>query len=71
MSFNVYISNRVGTEAIGAFSLVMSVYMLAITFASSGVNLATMKIISEKLATNPDCNLKRISKQCLKIALKV
>lgn len=69
LSFNVYISNKVGTEAIGAFSLVMSVYMLAITFSSSGVNLATMKIISENLANNPNCNLKHISKQCLKIAL--
>lgn len=68
MCFNIYISNRVGTEAIGAFSLVMSVYMLAITFASSGVNLATMKIISEKLAHDSNCNLKHISKQCLRIS---
>lgn len=69
MSFNIYISNKVGTEAVGAFSLVMSVYILAITFSSSGVNLATMKIISEKLANEPNCNLKHVSKQCLKIAL--
>lgn len=69
MSFNIYVSNRIGTEAVGAFSLVMSVYMLAVTFASSGVNLATMKIISEKQANEPNCNLKHISRQCLKISL--
>lgn len=69
MSFNIHISNKIGTEAVGAFSLVMSVYILAITIASSGVNLATMKIISEKQANDPNCNLKHISKQCLKIAL--
>lgn len=68
MFFNIYISNKVGTEAIGVFSLVISVYMLAITIASSGVNLATTKIISEKLANDPNCNLKRISKQCLAIS---
>ena len=69
MSFNIYVSNRIGTEAVGTFSLVMSVYMFAVTIASSGVNLATMKIISEKLANSPNCNLKHISKQCLKISL--
>ncbi len=69
MSFNIYVSNRVGTEAIGVFSLVMSVYALAITISSSGVNLATMKIISEKLAKDANCDLKRISKQCLKFSL--
>lgn len=69
MSFNIYVSNRVGTEAIGVFSLVMSVYALAITISSSGVNLATMKIVSERLARDANCNLKRISKQCLKFSL--
>lgn len=67
-SFNIYISNKIGTEAVGVFSLVMSVYVLAITIASSGVNLATMKIISEKLANESNCNLKKISTQCLKIS---
>lgn len=69
MSFNIYVSNRVGTEAIGVFSLVMSVYTLAITISSSGVNLATMKIVSEKLAKDANCDLKHISRQCLKFSL--
>ena len=68
MAFNIYISNKVGTEAIGVFSLVMSVYILAITISSSGVNLATMKIISEKLATCTNCDLKHLSRQTLKIS---
>ena len=38
--FNIYVANKVGQEAIGIFSLVMSVYSFAITFATSGVSLA-------------------------------
>lgn len=48
--FNIYISNRVGSEAIGVFSLVMSIYMFAITFATSGISLACTCIVSEEFA---------------------
>lgn len=46
--FNIYIANKVGQEAIGVFSLVMSVYTFAITFASSGLGLACTCIVSEE-----------------------
>lgn len=35
MSFNIYISKKVGTEALGSFGLIMSVYMFFITLATS------------------------------------
>ncbi len=50
MFFNVYISNKIGTEAIGVFQLIMSVYMFTITLANSGINLATVRIVSEQAA---------------------
>ena len=31
MVFNIYVSNKIGSEAVGVFSLVMSVYMFFIT----------------------------------------
>ena len=50
--FNIYIANEVGQEPIGVFGLVMSVYFLAITFASSGIGLACTCIVSEELEKN-------------------
>lgn len=35
MFFGVYISNKIGTEALGIFSLITSVYMFSITVATS------------------------------------
>lgn len=59
MSFNVYISNRIGTEAVGIYQLIMSVYLFAITIANSGINLATTRIVSEQDAfRNGDWNKK-------------
>ena len=52
--FNVYISNQIGSEAVGVFSLVMAVYLFFITVATSGLNIAVTVIVSEKFAVNKD-----------------
>lgn len=63
--FNVYISNKIGTEAIGIFSLIMSVYMFCITLATSGINLATTKIVAEEMALHNNYIPKRAIKKCI------
>ena len=50
VSFNAYISEKIGAESMGLFTLVMSVYGLAVIFACSGVNLASVRLSSEKSA---------------------
>ena len=50
MRFGFYVSNKIGSEAVGTFDLVMSVYMLAITIATSGLNIACISIVSEQFA---------------------
>lgn len=49
-SFGVVISNLVGKEGVGIFQLIMSIYLFTVTVASSGINLAATKLISEELA---------------------
>ena len=49
VSFNVYISNTIGAEAMGLFTLISTVYSFAVTLATSGINLATTKLVSEAL----------------------
>ena len=49
VGFNVYLSNKIGAVAMGIFTLVSSVYGFALTVATSGVNLATTKLVSEAL----------------------
>ena len=52
MFFSIFISNTIGEEAVGVFSLVMSVYMFGITLASAGINISTTRVVSEELACN-------------------
>lgn len=67
--FNVYISNKIGSEAVGVFSLVMSVYLFGITLATSGINIASTRVISEELACNNETGVKIATKNCVIISL--
>lgn len=69
MFFNVYISNKIGTESIGVYQLIMSVYMFAITLANSGIHLATTRIVSEQAAFGMEAGIKKAMKKCLTYSL--
>ena len=69
VSFGVYISNRIGQEAVGLYQLLMSVYSFGITLALSGINLTCMRIISEELAKESLGNVKGAIKKCLLYSL--
>lgn len=69
MFFSVYISNKIGSEAVGVFTLVMSVYLFGITLATSGINIAATRVISEELALNNQSGVKAATKKCIIISL--
>lgn len=50
VSFNAYVSNKIGASATGLYSLIMSVYVFAVTLANSGITLAATRLISQELA---------------------
>ncbi len=49
VSYQAYLSSRVGAEGMGLFTLTMSIYSFAITFATSGIQLAVTRLVSECL----------------------
>jgi len=57
--FNSYLIKKVGAEGIGVYTLVQSVYGLAVTFACSGINLGTTRLISEAMAKKRKNDIKR------------
>ena len=59
VSFNAYIHRKTGAEAMGLFTLVMSVYGLAVTVALSGVNLAAVRLTSERCAALEEADADR------------
>ena len=69
MFFNSYIAQKIGSEAVGLYGLLMSIYAFAVTISLSGINLATTKIISEEIAYGNFGNIKHIIKKFLIFSL--
>ena len=67
--FTGYISKKIGSEQMGIFGLIMSVYLFGITLATSGINLAVTRVISEELALDNVGGIKKVMKKCLYITL--
>ena len=65
VSFNVYVSNRAGAETMGLYSLLSGVYGFALTFATSGISLATMRLVAEALGVGDPTRTRKSLKCCL------
>ena len=67
--FSVYISNRIGSEAMGTYQLIMSVYSFAITLATSGISFATTRLVSEEMGISHLGGVRKSVKKCTTYAL--
>lgn len=66
VSFNVYLTGRVGSAGIGLFQLIMTVYSMAITFSSSGIRLASTRLVAD---SNDAYSDREIMARCFSYAL--
>lgn len=63
--FNAYISSKIGAEGMGLYTLVMSVYSLAVTAAIFGMSLACTRLVAEENAASNPMGVKYSVKQCV------
>lgn len=56
--FNVYLTDRLGSDGMGLFTLTGSVYGLAVTLATSAVTLAATRLVSEAMGESTDSSEK-------------
>ena len=47
--YNIYLKGKLGSEGIGLFTLISSVYSFSVTLATSGINLAVAKLSAEAI----------------------
>lgn len=69
VSFNVWLTARLGAAGIGLFQLILTVYNLAVTLGCGGVRLAATRLAVEGLSRHE--NTKDIIKHCVRYALLV
>lgn len=69
--FRIYLSNTMGAEGMGLYSLIMSLYGLCSTIAISGISTAVSKLVAEQLALGSRANAKRVLRRALTLALGI
>lgn len=65
VAFNVYVSGKIGAAGMGLLSLIMSVYSLAVTFAVSGISLASTRLTAEAIGSGRKDDVRAAMKRCL------
>ena len=50
MVFRVWLAGSIGAEGMGLYQVIFSVYILASTFATSGISTAVTRIVTGRLA---------------------
>lgn len=63
--FNAYISSKIGAEGMGLYTLVMSVYSLAVTVSIFGMSLACTRLVAEESASLNHKGVKYAVKKCV------
>lgn len=67
--FKIWLAAAVGAEGIGLYQIVFSVYMLASTFASSGISTAVTRLIAGEVALGSKKGVFLILRRCIYITL--
>lgn len=67
--FKVWLAQKIGSEGIGLYQLVFSVYVLATTFAISGTTTAVTRLVAEELALGSKKGVLKIFKKALLVAV--
>ena len=60
MVFNSYITKTIGAEGIGVYTLIMTVYAFAVTFATSGINLTVTRLVAAAIGEGKEGSVRRI-----------
>lgn len=66
--FRIWLAGSMGAEGMGLYALVMSLYALCSTVATSGISTAVSKLAAEHLALGHRANAKRVLKRAVTLS---
>jgi len=67
--FSIFLSQKLGEDGVGLYTLIMSVSGFAVTFATSAVGFAATRLVSEALGRAKSSSIRVCMKKCIAYAL--
>lgn len=65
MFFRIYMSNKVGSEGIGLYQLIIAIYFFAATFSTTGISLTVTRLVTDFIAKKEYAKAKNVIVKCL------
>ena len=65
LTFQVYLSGKIGSAGLGLFQLISSVSVFAQTVAISGIRFTTTRLVAEEMGTGSPGGARRVVRRCL------
>lgn len=69
--FKVWLASLIGAEGIGLYQLIFSVYVLAATFATSGISTAVTRLVAEEAALGTKGGTVKILRRAILLTLVI
>ncbi len=69
--FRIYLSARIGAEGMGLYQLIFSIYVLASTFASSGICTAVARLITDELVNGSAKSIRHIMRRATTLSVMI
>lgn len=63
--FRVFLADKLGAQGMGVYQLILSLYLLVVTLATSGVSFSVSRLVAENMATSKNNNSKYILKTAI------
>lgn len=69
--FRIFLSEKIGAEGMGLYQLIVSIYVLASTFATSGISTAVTRLIADELVCGTARSVRQILRRSLALSVGI
>lgn len=69
VTFNVYISEKMGLAGMGLIEIIISVFSFSVIVACSGIGLASTRLVAEEYANNSHSGIRKSMRECITYAI--
>jgi len=67
--FRIWLSAKIGSEGIGLYQIIFSFYMLAATFATSGIYTAVTRLVADEMCVGSAASIKKIMRRSFSLII--